>query len=366
MPVVSVKHISFLCSRLDLPGGIERAIVNTANLFAGKGHTVTLLVLDETDKSFYPIHSSVQVIRQSMSFGITKEGNIVSRKFKLLSDVLELRKLLKKLHTDLVIATEYPFATAAVLSGAKKYARLVSWEHHHFSELKKSSFWNRMFRLTYPKLHGVICLNEEEKKLFEQVNSNPIVIPNFIERNTRSSLSDKLILTIARLTHVKGIDLLLQAAAIVLKQHRDWKWKLIGEGEMKRETNDFIANQNLGQQLILQQPVDQNIMGEYREASFYVMTSRYECFPMTLLEAQSAGLPCISFDCDTGPRHIIDHNTNGILVKKEDATALATAITSLINNEEKKKLMGENAWQSVQQFNPEKIYEIWSEKVLTL
>ncbi|MBK9568926.1 MAG: hypothetical protein IPO53_02660 [Chitinophagaceae bacterium] len=53
-PLSAVKHITILCSCLDLPGGIERAIVNTANLFAAKGHRVTLLVLDQTSNSFTP------------------------------------------------------------------------------------------------------------------------------------------------------------------------------------------------------------------------------------------------------------------------------------------------------------------------
>ena len=353
------KHIAFLCSRLDLPGGIERAITNTANLFFSEGHKVSLLILDETAETFYRINPEITIIQQSLSFGITQEGNIVTRKIKFLGDVLQLRKLLKRINADIVIATEYPFAAAALLSGAKKQSKIVSWEHHHMYELKRSPFWNKLFNLAYPRLNAVVCLNEDERKLFTIVNKNPVVIPNFIEPGTASELTNNLILTVARLTHVKGTDSLLQVAKTVLEKHPGWQWKLIGDGDMKTDVLDFIENENLQDWLILQLPVNENILPEYQQASLYVMTSRNECFPMTLLEAQAAGLPCISFDCETGPRHIITHNENGLLVEKENPDKLAEAVSLLINNEEQRKKMGKNALQNVQRFSPEKIYQLW-------
>jgi glycosyltransferase involved in cell wall biosynthesis len=72
---------------------------------------------------------------------------------------------------------------------------------------------------------------------------------------------------------------------------------------------------------------------EYREASLYVMTSRNECLPMTLLEALQQGLPCISFDCETGPRFIIQHRKNGMLVEKDNVSAMVAAIQQLIDDE---------------------------------
>ncbi|MBL0273029.1 MAG: glycosyltransferase family 4 protein [Chitinophagaceae bacterium] len=334
--------------------------MNTANLFTAKGHRVTLLILDETSNSFYPIDSSVEIIRHPFSFGITPEGNIISRKIKLLSDILKLRKVLKQLQPCLIIATEYPFAAAAILSGARKYSKVVSWEHHHFFELKKNLFWEKVFRLTYPKLDAVVCLNEDEKLLFGRVNKNPVVIPNFISgTGIISSISGKTILTVARLTAVKGIDLLLQTAKIVLRKHPEWKWKIIGDGDMKEDFILFTEKEGLQNKLINQPPVDHNIISEYQGASIYVMTSRNECFPMTLLEAMSFGLPCIVFDCETGPRHIISNQEDGLLIEKENPAKLAEAISSLIDNEILRKKMGERALENVQRFSPEIIYKLW-------
>jgi glycosyltransferase involved in cell wall biosynthesis len=359
------NHTAILCSRLDLPGGIERAVVNTANLFASNGQQVTLVVLDETNNSFYPIHAAVKVVQHPLSFGITREGNVITRKIKWLRDVLKLGQLLKSLAPQLIIATEYPFAAAAILSGARKHSKVIAWEHHHYYELKRNLFWNKMFRLTYPRLDAVVCLNEDEKKLFQTVNQYTVVIPNFIAPVAVTTENNKRILTVARLTAVKGIDFLLTTAKEVLTKHPDWQWKLIGDGELKKDVLDFIDKENLHGKLLLQPPVDHNVLSEYQQASLYVMTSRNECFPMTLLEAQSAGLPCIAFDCATGPGHIIT-NDNGILVEKENPMQMADAISSLIQEKEKRKKMSGNAFEDVKRFSPGAVYQLWQQKIFSL
>jgi glycosyltransferase involved in cell wall biosynthesis len=357
------NQIVILCSRLDLPGGIERAIVNLANLLVEKGKQVSILVLDETDQTYYPLDARVKVVQHPLSFGISKQGNVISRKIRMLSDVIKLRRALRSLHPGTIIATEYPFASAAILSGARKYAKIYSWEHHHFHELKKSWFWENLSKQTYPKLDGIVCLNEDEKKLFSGMNPTGIVIPNFVEAHATSTLNNKLILTVGRLTEVKGTDVLLNVAKEVFTRHPEWNWKLIGDGEIKHFVTAFIKENDLDGRLILQTPPGHDIFNEYRQASIYVMTSRFECLPMTIMEAQSCGLPVVAFDCETGPRHLIQQNENGILVPPFDTDKMANAISMLITNEIRKK-MGENAFQNIKKYDREKIFEMWEKEIL--
>jgi glycosyltransferase involved in cell wall biosynthesis len=341
-------------------------MANTANLFAENGEQITLVLLADTAKSVYPLHKNIRVIQLPLTFGITQEGNIISRKIKMLADIRTLRKTLKELKPSLLICSEYPYAVAAIIGRTGNATKIVSWEHTHFNVNFKNAFWRKLFGFTYPKLDTIVCLNKDEKELFKPINENVTVIPNFIQPSiATSALQNKVILTVARLTAVKGITHLLQTAKIVLQQHPDWQWKIIGDGELKNEVVDFIKQEKLQQQLILQEPVNHNIQAEYQNASLYVMTSINECFPMVLLEALSNGLPCIAFDCDTGPRNIITHNKDGLLVEKEKPVKLAEAISSLISNEEQRKKMGTNAIENIKRFSPETIYQLWKNEVFT-
>lgn len=336
--------------------------MNTANLFSEHGHKVTILVLDETSASFYPVNPAVVISQQPLSFGITKEGNIMTRKIKMLSDVLKLRKVLTVLNAEILIATEYPFTAAALLSGARKKSKLFAWEHHHFHELKKNQFWNRVFYFTYPRLTGIICLNKDEEKYYTAINPNVYVIPNFISINPhQADTGSKTILTIARLNWVKGMDWAVAVAKGIFSRYPDWKWNIIGSGDLEGKIKTDISETHLDDNLELKRPQNHAVGREYEQASIFVLLSRNECFPMTLLEAQAAGLPCIAFDCETGPRHIIDNNENGLLVERENIEAMTGAINSLISDPEKRKVFGAHARNKVENFSPANIYHLWQE-----
>jgi glycosyltransferase involved in cell wall biosynthesis len=108
---------------------------------------------------------------------------------------------------------------------------------------------------------------------------------------------------------------------------------LIGDGELEKAVKTFVDTNSLHGQFLLRAASSPFMEHEYREASLYVMTSRNECLPMTLLEALQQGLPCISFDCETGPRFIIQHRKNGMLVEKDNVSAMVAAIQQLIDDE---------------------------------
>jgi len=365
--MINAKHIVILCSRLDLPGGIEKAIIQLANTLSKKGYNITLFILDNTKETFYPLEKAVDIIQHPLNFGITKKGNVFTRKISFLKDITRLKKEVRKSDPDIVLSTEYPFAIAAVVAGLHKEYKLVSWEHHHLFELKKSGFWQRLFLRTYPKLHAVVCLNPDEQKLYSQFNEHTTVVPNFIlPANGSRSADSKTILTVGRLTHVKGTDLLLKAAAVVLSRFPEWKWKIIGDGDMRIKAETFIKEKRLEKSMTISPPFTNDLSAEYSAASIYVSASRNESFGLTIAEAMAAGTPCISFDCETGPRHIIVNEDNGLLVKKENPEKLAEAIEKLITNEELRRCLSEKASETIKQFHPDNILPEWEKLFLKL
>jgi glycosyltransferase involved in cell wall biosynthesis len=361
------EHIVIACSYLHVPGGYEKAMTTTANLFAENGYKVTLLILDYTSAIWYPVHPNVQIVHLPVNFGITETGNTFTRKFRLWNDTRKLKKVLRKLKPDHLLCTEYPFAVAAILGGVKKLCRVYSWEHHHYNAQKLNQFWTWLQRKTYKELDAVVCLNPDEQRYYSTLNSRATVIPNFISKplsydKTTDQPGKKYdLLSVTRFNQIKGIDLLMDVAKQIFQQSPQVLWKVIGYGEQENEFRDFIKRNKLETRLVYQ-PADQtDISHEYRDASIFVMTSRNECFPLVLLEAMREGLPCIAFDCDTGPRHIILHNETGLLLPPQDTEMMASNVLQLLKNSDKLKEMGARSLERIQNYYPDKIYALWQQ-----
>ena len=80
---------------------------------------------------------------------------------------------------------------------------------------------------------------------------------------------------------------------------------------------------------------------------------------MVLLEAMGCGLPILSFDSPNGPRHIITHNEDGVLVEYLNSEALAHNLIDIIQNPNKLKQLGLHAKKNVQRLTEEHIMPQW-------
>ena len=117
---------------------------------------------------------------------------------------------------------------------------------------------------------------------------------------------------------------------------------------------------DLGLTDLVELPGAANDMGEaLSEGSVFVLSSRYEGFPLILLEAMSKGLACVGFDCPTGPSEIIEHHANGLLVPREDVEALARSIVELIEDGELRRRLGDAAATTALEYTMESIGPRW-------
>jgi glycosyltransferase involved in cell wall biosynthesis len=96
------------------------------------------------------------------------------------------------------------------------------------------------------------------------------------------------------------------------------------------------------------------------DASVFVLSSRREGFPMTVLEALRKGVPVVAFDCPHGPGEIITHGHDGLLVPRRDVGALAAAIGLLIGDETTRHEMGKAALATSRQYDPDVVGECWT------
>lgn len=342
-----------------MPGGIERAIVNTANLFSTKEYRVTILIADKSTETFYPLLPGIHLTQEPLHFGITDSGNIFTRKLDFLSHISRLKKIIETLRPQVIIGTEYQLSIAAYLAAKKSCIRVYAWEHHHFYLLKKNKFWSFLFKKIYPSLTAVVCLNNTEKRLFEQIRCNAVAIPNFIRQQNRSSLQEKNILSIGWLIQHKGFDRVPEIAEKIFRKHPDWKWTILGKGELEHVLKIEIKKRKLEDRVFIIDPTSSDLHDVYNSTSVYVLTSRFECFPMVLLEAMSHGVPVLAFDCPTGPSFIIQNEIDGLLIEEGNVNAMAGAIIHLMEDAEKRNQLGSNAFENIRRFSEENSYYLW-------
>ena len=104
-----------------------------------------------------------------------------------------------------------------------------------------------------------------------------------------------------------------------------------------------------------------NVGDWYERAALYVMSSHFEGFPNTVVEAMAYGLPAVSFDCDTGPRDIIRHGIDGLLVSPGDLAGMENSLAGLMEDD---LLRGEYALHAIEareRFSMERISSMWEE-----
>jgi glycosyltransferase involved in cell wall biosynthesis len=208
------------------------------------------------------------------------------------------------------------------------------------------------------KLDKFIVLTETDRKSWKEIQ-NVSVIPNPLSTfpNVTSSLTNKQVIAVGRYAYEKGFEMLIDSWNIVHKKHPEWILKIYGIDIIKNLT-PIIKDKDLQGSVI---PMDSTpqIYQAYQDSSIYACSSRFEGFGMTLIEAMSCGVPCVSFDCPYGPRNITTNGKNGYLVEPNNIEALAERICHLIEHEELRKEMGKEARKRAEDFTEEKIMKQW-------
>jgi glycosyltransferase involved in cell wall biosynthesis len=172
-----------------------------------------------------------------------------------------------------------------------------------------------------------------------------------------ADLSARHVLAAGRLTPQKGFDLLVEAWAELASAHSDWTLRICGKGSLRKDLRRQIARSGLGDSIEL--PGARDVDEEMRNASIFVLSSRYEGFPLVLLEAMSAGMAVVAFDCPTGPGEIIRNGENGILVPDGDAVGLSEGIRTMIEHEELRRRCAEAAIKTARGYTIEVIGPRW-------
>jgi glycosyltransferase involved in cell wall biosynthesis len=189
-----------------------------------------------------------------------------------------------------------------------------------------------------------------------------IVIPNplWFTSEKSGALENKKAIAVGRHTYEKGFDSMLLIWKKVVDKHPDWILEIYGKASENINLKLLAENLNISDNVVFYEPV-QDIDKKYLEASFYLMTSRFEGFGMVLIEAMASGLPCIAYDCPCGPRGVISQNQDGFLIENGNELDYVKAIETLIENAALRRKMGKKAKLSSEKYNIDLIMDTWNQ-----
>lgn len=342
-------------------GGVEKVVANLAScLSESANYKIAILTCIPIHQPlFYEVSAKVSFYTLNRS---AYPKGILARINWYRSLIKPLDQLISTNQFDIVFSQGSYLNACLALTKNKKIVK-IGCEHISYPSVH---LLHRLFRKQwYKHLTALVVLTQYDYAYFSSFLSNVYVIPNFIiaaeESSNNYKHQNKTIIASGRLVHQKGFDLLIKAFAQLGNEFSDWKLVIYGEGKQRKELEQLINKSALNNRVKLPGMVA-DLTDKLKNASIFVSSSRYEGLPLVTLEAMSLGLLCISSDI-SGSNEIIQHQVNGILFKSEDVTALATAISGLINRLDISGEIGLKAQQTASQYHITAVLMKWKELI---
>lgn len=342
-------------------GGAERSAAMLSEMLHNQGYDVHVAIL--TDAIAYPFKGTL------LNLGTLKtEDEPLQGRFKRL---LKLRTYLKNHRIDIVI------------------------DHRTKNNLYKEQFYHRFIYKGVKKIYVVhsanpsLYLTRQPKKFGKVYNqntasvgvsryiseivlpkygiTNSVAIPNAYNPNWGMQdgnlpeilKNETYMLSYGRIDDtVKDLTFLLNSYTASTLWKQGIKLVLLGDGPDKEALQQFVMALPSASQIIFLP--NQSPFKIISNAKFVTLTSRFEGFPMVLVEALSLGIPVISLAIVSGPSEIIQNRENGLLIAKRDVSLFAEAMQEMIANEHLYEQCRKNAKASVSQFSMVEISKKWN------
>lgn len=353
-------------------GGIERIISLKANFLSEVGHEVVIITTDQHGlQPYFHLNENVKCYDLGINYDENRSFCFIKKIQRFFYNYYthrkRLNKLLLKLKADIVISTFFnempilPFQK----DGSKKIAE-IHFSRNVFDYSRRGGIMGYIDDLslakslrTLQKYSRFVVLSDEDACNWKNLN-NVEVINNAcpFKVSERANLKDKRIIAVGRYEFPKGFDRLISAWALISKDVPDWTLHIVGEGSLRPVLIKQIKELGLEDSAFLD-GATKDVVNEYLKSSIAVFTSEYEGFLMALVEAESVGLPVVSFDTPCGPKDIIRDGEDGFLIPNGDIRDFSEKILLLIKDNELREEMGKKAFENSKRFTEENIMPKW-------
>ena len=216
------------------------------------------------------------------------------------------------------------------------------------------------------KMDYLVATNKMSGREFIEIGypeSRIVYIPNGVKITSEGKgtyTSVRTVLTSARLSREKGMDILIKAWAHVVEHEKFLKLVILGDGPLASELRNLSKDLNLTDSVDFRGMV-QDVSSYLNEADLFVLPSKTEGVSNALLEAMNQGIPCIATDVGGNPEALGKRDskevsvgqyalaTNGVLVYPGDVEGLSSAILYLIRERGVREEMGRKGRQYIRE-----------------
>lgn len=364
-----MKRLLFFVSSMQ-GGGAERVAALLCNYWAGSGHAVTLVpTYSGRGECLYPLDEPVRLKYLADRVGSTRKSPVT-----LLRRFWAMRGLVRELQPDAVVSFLSHVNVAALLAARGLDVPVVVSERTYPPVMSIGPVWPRLRRRVYPWASTVVMQTQRgcEWLLREVPGARVTVIPNpcsyplpvakpKVAPSEWISSDRRVLLAVGRLGEEKGFAGLIEAFAPLAARFPEWDLVIVGEGDERSILEAMIQELGLRGRVVLPGRAG-NLAEWYLRAELYVVSSRFEGFPNTLLEAMAHGVPAVSFDCDTGPAEIIRDGVDGRLVDPESGPdGLGSALADMMGDDSERARMAGEAVSARDRFSLARIGAMWDE-----
>jgi glycosyltransferase involved in cell wall biosynthesis len=318
-------------------------MVTLANGFAERGYGVDLVLAKAEGPYLGEVAKEVRIVDLRASRVITSLPGLV-------------RYLRRERPAALLSAMGHANVVAVTARGlARTPTRVVVSERSNFSisrvnaTLRRARAMGIFMRWAYPRADGVVAVSGGvADDLAESIRIprsaigtvyNPVVTEDLSKRSLEvpdhpwlAAGEPPVVLGVGRLTAPKDFQGLIKAFAQV-RQTRDARLLILGEGELRPDLEALVRQLGLGDSVALPGFSD-NPFASMRRAALFVLSSAWEGLPNVLIQAMACGTPVVSTDCRSGPSEILENGKWGRLVPVGDVAALAEAIAATLDETE--------------------------------
>jgi glycosyltransferase involved in cell wall biosynthesis len=345
-------------------GGAERVVATMANAWAARGWDITLLTLEDgRELPFYPLDA--RVVHRPLGTAGASAGTYQAVRSNW-ERVTTLRRAIRDSRPDVVVSFLDMGNVRVLLATRGLGLPTVVMEQTDPGQKRLGWVWNGLRRALYPRASRLVVLSETSRSFFPRsIQAKSVIIPNPIAieppvADDEPRGEGRTVVAMGRFAPEKGFDVLLDAFARIAPNHPDWRLVIWGDGPLRPQLESHRERLGLHDRVLMPGRTTDPFR-ELRRADLFAMSSRREGFPLALGEAMACGLPAVSFDCPSGPREIIRHGIDGLLVPDGDVIGLAAAMSRLMTDDAERSRLAARAVEVNDRFGAERVLAQWED-----